>query len=57
MRRAWPILPTLILLLELSLATVGAAPCQTCQKLAESFIKVPLLRLRMSPLGSSPALF
>ncbi|XP_019711911.1 cysteine-rich with EGF-like domain protein 1 isoform X1 [Hippocampus comes] len=39
MRRAWPVLPTLILLSELSLATVRAAPCQTCQKLVESFIK------------------
>ncbi|XP_042264269.1 protein disulfide isomerase Creld1 [Thunnus albacares] len=36
---AWPFLPALVLLSELSVVKVQTAPCQTCQKLTESFIK------------------
>ncbi|XP_061529550.1 protein disulfide isomerase Creld1 isoform X2 [Phycodurus eques] len=39
MRRAWLLLAALWLLSELSVITVQAAPCQTCWKLAERFIK------------------
>ncbi|TNN48263.1 Cysteine-rich with EGF-like domain protein 1 [Liparis tanakae] len=37
---AWPFLPALVLLSELSVVRVQTAPCQTCRKLTESFIKV-----------------
>ncbi|KAA8590880.1 hypothetical protein FQN60_001823 [Etheostoma spectabile] len=36
---AWPFLPALVLLSELSVVRVQTAPCQTCRKLTESFIK------------------
>uniref|UniRef100_A0A3Q3XH63 protein disulfide-isomerase n=1 Tax=Mola mola TaxID=94237 RepID=A0A3Q3XH63_MOLML len=36
---AWPFLPALLLLSELSVGTVQTAPCQTCRKLTDSFIK------------------
>ncbi|XP_041860857.1 protein disulfide isomerase Creld1 [Melanotaenia boesemani] len=36
---ARPFLPALVLLSELSVVKVQTAPCQTCQKLTESFIK------------------
>lgn len=36
----WPLLPALLLLSELSVARVQTAPCQTCRKLTDSFIKV-----------------
>lgn len=37
---AWSFLPALVLLSELSVVRVQTAPCQTCRKLTESFIKV-----------------
>ena len=40
---AWPFLPALVLLSELSVVRVQTAPCQTCRKLTESFIKVQQL--------------
>lgn len=40
---AWPFLPALVLLSELSVVRVQTAPCQTCKKLTESFIKVVLV--------------
>lgn len=40
-----PFLPALVLLSELSVVRVQTAPCQTCRKLTESFIKVVHLPL------------
>lgn len=40
---AWPFLPAMVLLSELSVVRVQTAPCQTCKKLTESFIKVVLV--------------
>lgn len=37
---SWSSLPALVLLSELTVVRVQTAPCQTCRKLTESFIKV-----------------
>ncbi|TRZ04367.1 hypothetical protein DNTS_027626, partial [Danionella cerebrum] len=35
----WPLVPALLLCSLLSVGTVRTAPCQTCRKLTDSFIK------------------
>lgn len=36
----WSFLPAVVLLSELTVVRVQTAPCQTCRKLTDSFIKV-----------------